>query len=295
MNFQKTYLCFCTLCCKPFSQKYYLPSCKWLFCGAVRQPFIARPCTSASEVTSNQELDKEIKSKQNQGRTAFSQNEKSALEAARLFNERERLFADFQKKKKEERRVFKLRNLGIDPYIDDKRKAAVVPLSPAAKLYLKLHAEEYAKKFPDLVNEKGNFLSLQQEEEPVPDKMKPVYPFQQNVTGSKRPVKQDIRILRESKKSVISPDSENSYDLLENGEKAEETEEYVDEIDAIEYDKIRLELIQKKAEAGKQYRDLLHKYRGTPNPNIPPSTHPCQGCGAHLHCQDTYLPGSNYC
>lgn len=28
---------------------------------------------------------------------------------------------------------------------------------------------------------------------------------------------------------------------------------------------------------------------GTADPNVPSSTIPCGGCGAHLHCQVTYL------
>ena len=30
---------------------------------------------------------------------------------------------------------------------------------------------------------------------------------------------------------------------------------------------------------------------GTADPNIPSSKIPCSGCGAHLHCQDSKLPG----
>lgn len=35
----------------------------------------------------------------------------------------------------------------------------------------------------------------------------------------------------------------------------------------------------------------INTNHGTPNPSVPPSKVPCCGCGAHLHCSSTSMPG----
>ena len=59
--------------------------------------------------------------------------------------------------------------------------------------------------------------------------------------------------------------------------------------------KVELEVIGGTADHQKQAEEILDENEsfriGTSDPSVPPSQIPCGGCGAHLHCQDSKLPG----
>ncbi|XP_014665837.1 PREDICTED: nitric oxide-associated protein 1-like isoform X2 [Priapulus caudatus] len=204
--------------------------------------------------------------------------------------ERERLFADFTSAKRERSRLAKLRKLGFDARaVADGDDDTPALLPPAARAYLRLHATRFAQEYSDVVDGDGNPIASGDETEA--EEVAPVYPFQRNVADVRAPVRREIKILRESTRRRPLSDADPSATSPSSSLVEEEEIVTVDEVDAIEFDAIRLDVLKERASEDRRYRDLLHTYRGTPDPAVPASELPCRGCGAHLHCQDTFLPG----
>ena len=64
--------------------------------------------------------------------------------------------------------------------------------------------------------------------------------------------------------------------------------------DPVQDTEVENEVIEEQPEP-KSKEELEEMFRyGTSDSSIPASKIPCSGCGAHLHCQDSKLPGGSF-
>ncbi|XP_078668356.1 nitric oxide-associated protein 1-like [Branchiostoma floridae x Branchiostoma belcheri] len=110
-------------------------------------------------------------------------------------------------------------------------------------------------------------------------------------------VKEDRNFQKTKEVNAHAARNVNESDDMFVTEEEEDIESYRDIIEATQPGDLRFmdmgrprEVIQ-ELQKGRASRKKVHQIVGEADPEVPPSTVPCQGCGAHLQCYDGMKPG----